>query len=120
MNSRFGDKSDRVNSAQGVYIATGAGAQVVSPVAGEVAYAGSYRRYGLLLIIRESDRYHMILAGMDRLNVTVGQKLLAGEPVGVMGKVQKSAPTLYLELRKRGEPVNPLPWLAASRRGATG
>lgn len=120
IKSRFGDKSDRINSAQGVYIATGGGAQVVSPVAGEVAYAGSYRRYGLLLIIRESDRYHMILAGMDRLNVTVGQKLLAGEPVGVMGKVQKSAPTLYLELRKRGEPVNPLPWLAASRRGATG
>jgi len=44
----------------------------------------------------------------------VGQWLLAGEPVGVLGGARGGAPELYLELRRAGQPINPLPWLATT------
>jgi murein hydrolase activator len=37
-----------------------------------------------------------------------------------MGDAQDADPTLYLELRRKGRPVNPLPWLAAGRTEVDG
>ena len=96
--------------AKGITIAGRAGAQVVAPFDGLVAFAGSFRGYGQLLIIEHSEGYHTLLAGLGQIDATVGQRVLAGEPVGVMEK--DGASTLYVELRRDGQPINPLPWLA--------
>jgi septal ring factor EnvC (AmiA/AmiB activator) len=107
---------------KGVSIATRAGAQVTSPVDGWVVYAGPFRSYGQLLILNAGGGYHILLAGMDRISVDLGQFVLTGEPVAVMGNSShigailatgSSQPVLYIEFRKDGQPVDPGPWWAA-------
>ncbi len=97
---------------RGITIQTRPAAQVIAPYDGQVVFAESFRGYGLLLIIEHSDGYHTLIAGMTRIDAVVGQKLVAGEPVGVMG-TEESKPALYVELRHNGQPINPTPWLAA-------
>jgi septal ring factor EnvC (AmiA/AmiB activator) len=97
------------------------GARVVSPCAGKVAFAAPFRSYGRLLIVDCGDGYHFVLGGLDRLDASPGQKVLAGEPVGLLGGASTGAgtadgpgrATLYVELRRRGDPVDPRPWFAA-------
>jgi septal ring factor EnvC (AmiA/AmiB activator) len=115
----FGQLDDQGAPSKGITIATRADAQVVAPFDGTVAFAGPFRGYGLLLIIEHSEGYHSLLAGMARIDSTVGQHLLAGEPVGIMGQAD-SKPLLYVELRHEGQPVNPLPWLTAHKTKVTG
>lgn len=92
-------------------------AQVIIPYEGRVAFTGPFKGYGRLLIIEHGAGYHTLLAGLGRIDVAVGQWVLGGEPVGIMDRVganhKGSKPSLYLELRRGGQPINPLPWLAA-------
>ena len=93
-------------------------ARVLAPCGGRVAFAARFRSYGLLLIVDCGGGYHVVLAGFQRLDVKVGQELAAGEPVGVMPDWEAGAsgnrPSLYVELRRAGQPVNPAPLLRAS------
>lgn len=109
----FGDTTETGGSSKGISIETRANAQVISPYDGQVLFAGPFRGYGELLIIEHGDGYHTLLAGLGRLDTSVGQSLLAGEPVGVMTDAGK--PTLYVELRKNGQPVNPASWLDSKK-----
>jgi septal ring factor EnvC (AmiA/AmiB activator) len=108
---RWGEPDELGISAKGLSFATQPGAQVVAPFDGRVEFAGPFRGYGQILIIEHGDGYHSLLAGLERIDGTVGQWLVTGEPVGVM-KAGDAKPSLYLELRRNGQPINPLPWLA--------
>jgi len=114
MKTRFGQTQNDGRAARGIVIAARKGAQIVAPYDGKVVYAGEFRSYGQILIIEHGGRYHTLLAGLGRVDAVVGQWLLAGEPVGVLGGTRTSAPELYLELRHAGRPINPLPWLATT------
>lgn len=116
---RFGQINDVGVAQKGITIATRKMAQVVAPYEGHVAFAGQFRGYGLLLIIEHGEGYHTLLAGMERIDAAVGQRLQTGEPVGIMGQ-DGDSPSLYVELRRNGQPVNPLPWLAANKSKARG
>lgn len=111
---RYGQSNSGNGESKGITIRGRRGAQVVAPFDGQVVYAGPFRRYGQILIIEHGGRYHTLLAGLDRIDAVVGQWLLAGEPVGVLGSPQDGHPELYLELRRAGQPINPLPWLATT------
>jgi septal ring factor EnvC (AmiA/AmiB activator) len=115
----FGQVNAVGHTVKGIVIQTRKGAQVIAPYDGQVVFAGPFRGYGLLLILEHSEGYHTLLAGLDRVDASVGQRLLAGEPVGVMGQ-DDAKPTLYVELRHHGQPVNPLPWLMARKNKASG
>ena len=117
----FGGRNKFGDRAKGLSIATRDSAQVTSPVDGWVAYADEFRTYGQLLIINAGGGYHILLAGMQRIDVNVGQFVLAGEPVAVMGastpgKGDKASgrQVLYVEFRKDGKPIDPGPWWAKS------
>lgn len=112
---KFGDPTEAGVTAKGITIRTRANAQVISPYDGTVLFAGAFRGYGRLVIIEHGDGYHTLLAGIGRLDTSVGQSLLAGEPVGIM--VAQSQPTLYIELRKNGQPINPAGWLSGKNKG---
>jgi septal ring factor EnvC (AmiA/AmiB activator) len=118
----FGAPDSRGGLEKGLSIATRAGAQVTAPADGWVVYAGAFRSYGQLLILNVGGGYHVLLAGMDRISVDLGQFVLTGEPVAVMGNgshiaailaTGSSQPVLYIEFRKDGVPVDPGPWWAA-------
>ena len=119
----FGAPDNLGGTEKGLTIATRAGAQVTAPCDGWVVYAGSFRNYGQVLILNAGGGYHVVLAGMERISVDVGQFVLTGEPVAVMGSSPQVAatlasgsnqPVLYVEFRKDGTPVDPSPWWAAS------
>jgi murein hydrolase activator len=117
-------------TSRGLSIATRSQAQVTAPSDGWVVYAGPFRSYGQLLILNAGDGYHVLLAGMDKIAVELGQFVLTGEPVGQMGglvlaatqnvTVGRSQPVLYVEFRKDGHPIDPAPWWAEGRTGAGG
>jgi septal ring factor EnvC (AmiA/AmiB activator) len=123
--ANFGQTSDGIES-KGMQITTRPSAQVTAPCDGWIVYAGQFRSYGQLLIINAGGGYHILLAGMERIQAEVGQFVLAGEPVATMGGVQQAGsgekplnqPTLYVELRKEQQPVDPAPWwLAGGGKG---
>src|SRR5215813_8681210 len=118
----FGAPDASGGSEKGISIATRAGAQVTAPADGWVVYAGPFRSYGQLLILNVGGGYHVLLAGMERISVDLGQFVLTGEPVAMMGSGSHIAailatgsnqPVLYVEFRKDGVPVDPGPWWAA-------
>ncbi len=117
--SQFGQSNDLGGTHKGITIETRPSAQVIAPYDGQVAFAGPFRGYGLLLIIEHGEGYHTLLAGMSRIDSLVGHRLMAGEPVGVMANTE-GKPALYFELRRNGQPVNPLPWLTARKDKVSG
>jgi septal ring factor EnvC (AmiA/AmiB activator) len=117
----FGNPDGLGGVEKGISIATRAGAQVTSPCDGWVVYAGPFRSYGQLLILNAGGGYHVLLAGMERISVDLGQFVLTGEPVAMMGSgsqlattvpIGSSQPVLYIEFRKDGVPVDSSPWWA--------
>ncbi|MEJ8476503.1 murein hydrolase activator EnvC family protein [Roseibium algae] len=118
----FGQKDEFGSLTQGQSITTRAGSPVTSPADGWIVYAGPFRSFGQLLILNTGGGYHVLLAGMDRIDAELGQFVLAGEPVGVMGTTKwasastiglgSSQPILYVEFRKDGSAVDPTPWWA--------
>ena len=105
---------------KGIQIATLSGAQVLAPHDGEIVFAGRFRSYGQLLIIAHGGGYHTLVAGLSRVDVTVGQMLLSGEPVGRMAGENGKNPILYIEMRRNGAPFDPIPWLAALEHEVSG
>ena len=87
-----------------------------------MVFAGPFRSYGELLIINAGGGYYVVLAGMERISVEVGQFVLAGEPVATMGDgsirtasalaLGAAQPILYVEFRKDGAAIDPGPWWA--------
>lgn len=109
---KFGDRDDIGSRSQGLTLLTRATAEVVAPHDGHIAFSGPFRDYGVILIIAHGEGYHTLLAGLAETYVDVGQALLAGEPVGHMGDGKNR--TLYVELRRNGEAINPHPWWASN------
>ena len=117
----FGATDGSGGTNKGITLATRASAQVTAPCDGWVVYAGPFRSYGRLLIINAGGGYHVLLAGMEQFTVDLGQFVLTGEPVAVMGSGSKMAsataatasqPLLYIEFRKDGTSIDPGPWWA--------
>jgi septal ring factor EnvC (AmiA/AmiB activator) len=87
----------------------------LSPAAGKIIFSGPFRGYGLILIVEHRDGYHSLLAGLGRLDATVGRAVDPGEPIGAMGEGGDHAPVLYFELRRQGLTLNPQTWVSAQR-----
>ncbi|WP_162150955.1 murein hydrolase activator EnvC [Ahrensia sp. 13_GOM-1096m] len=125
----FGDDDGLGQRAQGDTLETSPNAIVTAPADGKVLYAGPFRAYGNLLIIDAGEEYHLVLAGMDRIDVAQGQFVLEGEPVGAMGRIRLASvtaaatkndnPTLYIEFRKNSKPIDPSPWWEKISAGRT-
>jgi murein hydrolase activator len=119
----FGSSDGAGGVEKGISLATRAGAQVTTPCDGWVVYSGPFRSYGQLLILNAGGGYHVLIAGMERISVSIGQFVLTGEPVATMGRTSQvasilatnaSQPVLYIEFRKDGTPIDPGPWWAAN------
>lgn len=91
--------------SRGLTLAPRPGAQVVAPAAGRVAFAGPYEGYGRIVIVEHAGGWTSLITGLARTGVSVGQQLVAGAPIGVAAQAM---PEITLELRREGEPVNPL------------
>lgn len=102
----FGELSDAGVRARGLTLRTRAGALVVAPTGGRVAYAGRFKGYGRILILDHGRGYTSLLTGLDRLDVGVGDTVDRGTPIGV---APRAKPRITVELRREGRPVDITP-----------
>ena len=122
----YGQETKLGSRSKGIAIRTRLSARVTSPCDGWIVFAREFRSYGQLLIINAGGGYHILIAGMTQIDVTEGQFVLSGEPVGKMGSAEDVAvtdgssgktggksgdgPVLYVEFRNKERPINPDPW----------
>jgi septal ring factor EnvC (AmiA/AmiB activator) len=127
--SKFGSDDGMGGQLAGIQLKTRARAQVTSPCDGKIMFSGTFRGYGKMLIIAANGGYHILLAGLSKVDGSVGQVVLAGEPVGRMGagsqlrqgRLQGTVgERLYIEFRRNNVPVDPAPWFAALKERVSG
>lgn len=107
----FGVSTGGGRPSRGIVLLARGGAQVVAPAEGRVAFAGPYKGYGRIVIIEHQGGWTSLVTGLARLDAEAGEQLVAGSPLGV---VQPSDGRVMLELRRSGEPVNPLRYLGGA------
>ncbi len=104
----FGELRGSGLRSKGLTLSPAPSAQVVAPSAGRVAFAGPYRGFGRIVIIEHPGGWTSLVTGLARTEVEVGDEVIGGAPLGVAGSGEEP---IALELRRGGEPVNPLNYL---------
>ena len=106
----FGETQPGLPRSRGIALAARQGAQAVAPAPGRVVFAGPYRGYGSIVIIEHAGGWTSLVTGLAQLDTRVGDRLVGGSPIGIAGA---GRPVITLELRRGGEPVNPLEYIKA-------
>jgi septal ring factor EnvC (AmiA/AmiB activator) len=101
----FGAQLPGAPVSRGIGIGARSGAQAVAPGAGRIVFAGPYAGYGQIAIIDHGGGWTSLITGLAQLGVRVGDQVLAGSPLGTAGM---GRPVVSMELRRDGQPVNPL------------
>jgi len=99
---------------KGMTVSTRSKAQVISPYAGRIEFAGAFKNYDNVVILNVGDGYFILMTGMGETYVETGENVRIGEPLGLMPFNAKGASNLYIEFRKNGGTINPKPWLASA------
>lgn len=99
---------------KGVGIEGKPGQAIVSSAAGKVVYSGSgLRGYGRLIIIKHNETYLSVYAHNSQLLVSEGQMVAQGQKIAVMGGAKAGSTALHFEIRRLGQPIDPLSQLPA-------
>jgi murein hydrolase activator len=102
-----------VTVQNGLDIAARAGASVRAVAPGRVAHAGWFKGYGNLVILDHGDGYHTLVAHLGSMRAAMGVAVEAGAVLGTVGDSGSlKGAYLYFEVREKGRPVDPRPWLA--------
>jgi len=103
--SEFGQNKANKIFKNGVIFEVSEDSFVASPFDGIIVFANKFKSYGNLVIIENDSGYFCILAGMDNIIISSGNKVFKGEPIARISKKLKNK--LYFELRKNGKIINP-------------
>lgn len=104
----FGEDAPGQSRSAGLVLGPRALAQAVAPAPGRVAFAGPYRGFQGIVIIEHDGGWTSLVTGLARLDVEVGETVVAGSPIGSAGP---RSPRVMVELRRGGTPVNPLQYI---------
>lgn len=97
---------------QGIDIQGKIGQNVLAASAGEVVYVGNgLKGYGNLIIIKHSEQFLSAYAHNQKLYVQEGQAVNASHRIASLGKDNMQRDALHFQIRKNGQPVNPLNYL---------
>jgi len=96
-------------SSKGIVIGGNSGDPVRASAGGVVVYRGSgLTGYGNLLIIKHDDRWLSAYAHNERMLVSEGARVIAGQQIATMGDSGTFRTQLHFEIRRDGNPVDPL------------
>lgn len=119
----FGAADGFGGTAQGLSLATRADAPVLAPADGWVEFTGPFLNYGQILVLNAGQSYMIVLAGLETIEVGVGDFVQMGTRLGTMGQratglrrpgnAGSEGPMLYIELRQGGVPIDPKGWWIA-------
>lgn len=105
-------QADTPISKNGIDISGAMGQQILAAAPGEVVYSGSgLLGYGRLIIIKHDETYLSAYAHNKELLVKEGERVAAGQKIALMGQTSNGRTILHFEIRKNGQPVNPLVYL---------
>ncbi|CCP05183.1 hypothetical protein BN440_0117 [Erwinia amylovora MR1] len=109
---RFGEQLQGELRWKGLVIGAPEGTEVKAIADGRVLMADWLQGYGLVVVI-EHGKGDMSLYGYNQSAlVSVGTQVHAGQPIALVGTSGgRGTPSLYFEIRRQGQAVNPLPWL---------
>ncbi|MCD8562545.1 MAG: peptidoglycan DD-metalloendopeptidase family protein [Alphaproteobacteria bacterium] len=108
IKTRFQQTDEIGAESQGITILGRSGGLVVAPMAGQVRFAGAFKKFGNIVIIEHQGGYHSLIAGLEKIDTVVERNVSAGEPIGTLKNTGGDGkPSLYYELRLDGKPVNP-------------
>lgn len=97
----------------GIVISASEGQEVTAVHHGRVVFSDYFRGHGLLLIVDHGEGYMTLYAHNQTLYKETGEWVSAGETIASVGSTGGQAQSgLYFEIRHRGKPTNPTPWLA--------
>lgn len=97
---------------KGIDIAGNAGDPVRASAAGNVVYAGNgLLGYGNLIIVNHNEHYLSAYAHNRRILVKEGEEVRAGQTIAELGSSGADRNKLHFEIRKNGNPVDPIPYL---------
>ncbi len=118
LSAAYGDRKPvggGTNRHWGIDITAPRGMPVLATMDGTVRYAGRFSSYGVVVYLEHSGGWSSLYAHLERVAVRPGQRVRCGQTVGFVGSTGRSTgPHLHFELRYRGYPVNPLPYLWAA------
>lgn len=112
LKRKYGEHDDSGTESAGLTFAVDGGTRIVAPARGRVMFAGPFRGYGQIVILEHESEMHSMIGGFNRIDVTVGQKVAQGEPLGLAGSgpgTSSQQNEVYFELRDRGDPIDPRP-----------
>ena len=113
INSRFGMRrlggEPGVRMHKGVDIAAPTGTSVYSSAEGEIVRIGHQPSgYGNFIEMRHPNGMTTMYAHLSRIDVASGDRVSAGERIGLVGSTGYSTgPHLHFEVRRGGDQVNP-------------
>ena len=115
ISKRFGEKKeDDILASQGVEISAPAGTPVQAIFTGEVVFSDWLRGFGLLLIVDHGNNYMSLYGNAEALLKTKGDQVESGELIAEAGNSgARKESGIYFEIRHRGQPIDPEPWLAS-------
>jgi len=102
LTAGFGEVAPSGARSRGLSFTTQPGALVRAPAGGVVRHAAPFRRWGVVVILDHGAGWSTTLTGLANVRVTLGSRVAAGAAVGRAGK------TVGTELRRRGQPVDPV------------
>jgi len=102
----FGDPT---GLGDGVDIGGRRGDAVRAAAGGSVVYTGSgLMGYGQLIIIKHNESYLTAYGHNDSLLVAEGDVVTTGQSIATMGVGNDGRPIVHFELRRNGDPLDPL------------
>lgn len=111
-SNRAKGKSSGNDLNKGVDITGKLGSPIYAAADGEVVYAGSgLLGYGNLVIINHNETYLSAYAHNQRILVKEGQIIKRGRKIAEMGSSDSKQVMLHFEIRRNGEPVDPMKYL---------
>ncbi|MBC8285251.1 MAG: peptidoglycan DD-metalloendopeptidase family protein [Nitrospinae bacterium] len=119
--NKFGRQKDKQYGSfivhNGINIKARTGTSVRSIFNGKVLYTGDLEGYGNLVIIGHGKDYHSLYGHLDQIDVKPNQVVQAGDIIGLSGDTGSLiGETLYLEMREKGKPIEPIRWFKTARR----
>ena len=118
--TRFGAKQDD-KVVTGIVIDAANGAEITAIAAGRIVFAGYRRGYGNMVILDHGGDYYSITARMDKLKSLPGNRVKAGDVIGVAGDIATLFDKgIYFEIRHDSEPEDPLSWITMQGLTETG
>lgn len=112
--ARFGQSRGGGLKWNGVLVEAARGTPVKALYDGRIAYADWLQGLGLLVIV-DHGGYMSLYAHSEQIYKAVGDRVTAGEAIATVGDSGgRSAPGLYLEIRRGAKAIDPIPWFRRS------